>query len=161
MKKIVFNIIILIAVILPTCELSNEDESMAEIISKQKILDLVNDLRAKGCNCGGTYMPPVEKLKWDDELEKAAIAHSIDMNVEGYFSHQSLDGSSFSDRVKGTGYTGKPQGENIASGHQNEEAVFNGWKKSAGHCKNMMSGKSTDMAVGRSGNYWTMVLGRR
>lgn len=149
-----------LVLLLQSCELEHKDDSMAEIISKQKMLDLVNDLRTSGCDCGGTIMPPVGKLEWNYELERAALAHSIDMNVQNYFSHTSLDGSTFSDRIKGTDYDGSPGGENIASGYANEEAVFNGWRNSPGHCRNMMNGSFKDIAVGRSGRYWTMVLGR-
>lgn len=160
MYKIVVTIVFL-SVIWSSCELSHKDNSMAEIISNQKLLDMVNNLRTEGCDCGNTYMPPVKELKWDKELERAATAHSIDMNTQGYFSHTSLDGSTFADRVNGTDYEGRPTGENIASGQSTEEAVFNSWRQSDGHCRNMMNQGHTDMAVGRSGNYWTMVFGSR
>lgn len=143
------------------CELSYKDVSKATKIDKAKLLKMVNDLRAKGCDCGGTVMPPAKKLDWDYELERAATAHSIDMYEQGYFSHTSLDGSSFSDRINGTNYEGRPSGENIAVGYKDEEAVFNGWKNSPGHCKNMMNAGHTDISVGRSGNYWTMDFGKK
>jgi len=144
-----------------SCELELKDNSMAEIISQQKMLDLVNNIRETGCNCGGKDMPPVKKLQWDYQLERAATSHSIDMKVKGYFSHVSQDGASFSDRINGTDYNGRPVGENIAAGYGSEEDVFNGWKNSAGHCMNMMGENATDIAVGRSANYWTMVLGAK
>ncbi len=157
-QTIIFFITIL--VILSSCK-SEKDGSLEKTISLQKIFELVNDLRAEGCNCGGTVMPPVEKLEWDYELEEAALAHSTDMNTNNYFDHTSQDGSTFVDRVNRTDYTGSPGGENIASDYTSEEAVFNGWRNSKGHCKNMMNGSFTDIGVGRSGNYWTMVLGRK
>jgi len=160
MNKIISGFFLL-TIVVTSCELAHEDNSMAEIISKQKMLDLVNELRAEGCNCGTTQMPPVSKLEWDYQLERAAIAHSIDMNVNSYFNHVSLDGSSYADRINGTDYAGRPQGENIASGYPNEESVFNGWKNSPGHCRNMMNSGHTDIAVGRSGSRWTMVFGRK
>jgi len=159
MRRIVF--FTLLIVVFSSCQLERKDNSMAEIISKKKLQDLVNDLRAKGCDCGGTYMPSVAPLKWDYQLERAAIAHSIDMNVEGYFSHTGLDGSTFADRINGTDYTGQPGGENIAAGYPDEQRVFDAWRNSPGHCMNMMNGSFPDIAVGRSGSYWTMVFGRR
>ncbi len=144
-----------------SCEISLKDNSMAEIISQKKLLDMVNDLRTKGCDCGGTVMPPVKKLDWDYQLERAATSHSIDMKVQGYFSHVSIDGASFADRINGTEYKGSPGGENIAVGYTNEDAVFNGWRNSPGHCMNMMNGGYTDIAVGRSGDYWTMDFGKK
>ena len=159
MQKIV--VFFLLAIIISSCELAHKDNSMAEIINKKKMLDLVNDLRKKGCNCGGTYMPPVGKLEWDYQLERAALVHSIDMNTQNYFNHVGLDGSTYADRINGTDYEGSPQGENIAYGYHDENAVFNAWLASDGHCRNMMNGGHTDIAVGRSGTYWTMVFGRK
>ena len=143
------------------CELADVNKADVIPVDKKKMLQLVNNLRKKGCNCGSTYMPPVDELQWDDELERAATSHSIDMNENNYFSHTSLDGSTFADRIRGTAYEGSPGGENIAAGYTTEEAVFNGWKNSEGHCKNMMNAGFTDIAVGRSGNYWTMNFGRK
>ncbi len=157
MRSILFIFILIFS--FQACELADVNKADVVQIDKKKLLDLVNDLRKKGCDCGSTYMPPVDKLEWNDELERAATAHSIDMNENDYFSHTSLDGSSFADRIRGTAYEGSPGGENIASGYANEEEVFNAWKNSEGHCKNMMNAKFTDIAVGRSGNYWTMNFG--
>ncbi len=154
-------IIILLVFGLFGCELDHKDISKAEMIDKDKLLDMVNDLRASGCDCGGTYMPATTNLEWDYQLERAAIAHSIDMNVQGFFSHTSLDGSTYADRINGTDYEGSPRGENIAMGYGNEEAVFNGWRNSPGHCRNMMSSGHTNIAVGRSGSYWTMNFGKK
>ncbi len=159
MRNTIFFLFIIIS--LSGCELAYEDISKAETIDKQKLLDLVNNLRSKGCDCGGTIMPPTTKLDWDYELERAAIAHSIDMSEQGYFSHTSLDGATYADRINGTDYEGSPRGENIAAGYESEEAVFNGWKNSPGHCRNMMNAGHTDISVGRSANYWTMNFGKK
>jgi uncharacterized protein YkwD len=157
MRKIHF--VIFIIGMLYSCELKHIDNSPAEIIDKSKLLDLVNQLRSEGCNCGTTTMPPVKKLKWEYQLERAALSHSIDMNTNKYFDHVSRDGATFATRISGTDYLGKPGGENIAYGYYNEQAVFEGWRNSPGHCMNMMNAGFTDIAVGRCGNYWTMVFG--
>jgi uncharacterized protein YkwD len=157
MQKYLFILIIILS--FQACEIADVNKANVVDIDKKKLLDLVNDLRKKGCNCGNTYMPSVDKLNWDNELERAAIAHCVDMNENDYFSHTSLDGSSFADRINGTAYEGSPGGENIAYGYSNEEKVFEAWKNSEGHCKNMMNGSFTDIAVGRSGSYWTMNFG--
>ncbi len=153
--------LIYLSLFLGSCEFSKVDNSLAEIIDKQELSDLVNDIRNTGCQCGDTYMEPAEDLEWDNELERAAKVHSIDMNVESYFSHTSLNGDTYADRISGTNYEGDPRGENIAVGFSNEEAVFLAWKNSPGHCRNMMNPGHTDIAVGRSGNYWTMVFGKK
>lgn len=147
--------------LISACELKHTDNSPAEIINKNELLNLVNELRSKGCNCGSIAMPPVKKLNWDYQLERAALLHSIDMNTNSYFDHVSIDGSTYADRINGTSYQGSPGGENIAYGYPDEQSVFNGWRNSSGHCLNMMNAGFTDIAVGRSGNYWTMVFGKK
>ena len=159
MRKIAY--LITVVLIFQSCELADVNKADVVPIDKKLMLKLVNDLRSKGCNCGNTYMPPVGKLEWNDEIERAATSHSVDMNENNYFSHTSLDGSTFADRISGTAYEGSPGGENIAFGYTTEENVFNGWKNSEGHCKNMMNANFTDIAVGRSGNYWTMNFGQK
>ncbi len=159
MRNLIISLLLILSI--SGCELAHKDISKAEIIDKNKLLDMVNELRESGCDCGGTYMPPTKKIEWDYQLERAAIAHSIDMSVQSYFSHTSLDGSTYTDRINGTEYSGSPAGENIAVGYGSEESVFNGWRNSPGHCQNMMNSGHTDIAVGRSGNYWTMNFGRK
>jgi len=159
-KHLILISAILFSLFISSCELNKVDDSLADIIDEQAMLELVNDLRKDGCQCGDIYMEPSEKLQWNDELERAAKAHSIDMNVQNYFSHTSLNGDSFADRIRGTNYEGDPRGENIAVGYPNEQSVFEGWKNSPGHCQNMMNPGHTDIAVGKSGSYWTMVFGK-
>lgn len=152
-------LLILIFSFLLSCE-KEVDEAEPQAFDKQLIIDLVNDYRTEGCQCGDTEMPPAEPLRWDDELAKAAQAHSDDMQNESFFSHTGSDGSSFSDRIKRTNYEGSPGGENIASGHTSEQAVIEAWIKSEGHCRNIMNPDFTAFGLGRSENYWTQVFGR-
>lgn len=131
-------------------------------LDKTKILALVNQARAKGTTCGNKAKPPVNALKWSDELAKAALDHSNDMQKNKYFDHKGLNGSSFGQRAKGAGYAGFPTGENIALGYADEDAVIKGWLESTGHCNNIMNGNSTEIGIAKSaeGRYWTMVLGK-
>ncbi len=127
------------------------------------ILKIVNQNRAAGAVCGGQDKEAVMTLLWSDELAKAALDHSNDMQKNNYFNHTSQDGREFSQRAKEAGFEGSPVGENIAQGYPNEEAVMQGWMESAGHCMNIMNGNATHVGIARSdeGSYWTMVLGRK
>jgi len=136
-------------------------ETSVDTIDEAKIIQLVNDLRAKGCKCGEDQMSVVNKLNWSNQLEKAAAAHSTDMNTNNFFSHTGSDGSNAGERMKNAGYTWTMYGENIGKGYKTEEEVFNGWLTSGAHCKNMMEGAFSDFAVSRSGEYWTMALGAK
>jgi uncharacterized protein YkwD len=164
MKKLL--ILMLMASFMMACE--KEDESAnpddssgstnGEPIDKDKILELVNGIRATGCDCGGESMPAVSPLSWDDKLGQAALAHSKDMEDTGDMSHEGSDGSSASDRIEAAGYDWSTWGENVARNYATEQEVFNAWLESSGHCKNMMAEKYEELGVAMSGSYWTMVL---
>ncbi|WP_290796612.1 CAP domain-containing protein [Flavihumibacter sp. UBA7668] len=128
-------------------------------VNKATMLQLINDIRTKGCTCGSTVMPPVPKLEWNDKLAKAAYLHSFDMNSKNYFSHTSQDGRCPGDRITAQGFNWSSYGENIARGQANEAAVMNGWLNSEGHCKNIMNSRFKYVGVGMQNKYWTQVFG--
>lgn len=144
----------------PNTNTNNNNTSTSYNVNKQKLLNLVNNQRSKGCTCGSEYMPPVAAVTWNNLLANAALGHSKDMNVNSYFSHTSQDGTTFSARVTAAGYNWASVGENIAVGYTSEAEVIEAWIESAGHCKNLMSPKFTEMGVARSGNYWTQNFGK-
>jgi len=140
---------------------SNNSSNIVYNVNKATLLQLVNDIRTKGCTCGTTAMPPVAKLVWNDQLAKAGYDHSVDMKTNNYFSHTGLDGSTPGQRIKAAGYQWNSYGENIAIGYPTEQDVMNGWLNSEGHCKNIMSGLFKDIGVGEDGNYWTQEFGTK
>lgn len=99
-------------------------------------------------------------LSYNSELARAAQAHANDMRQQDYFSHSSLDGRSFSDRVGETSYTGAPRGENIAQGQRTPEEVMSSWMNSSGHRQNILSDGSSELGVGHVDGYWVQVFGR-
>jgi len=128
-------------------------------VNKELLLSLINNVRTKGCNCGNTMMPPVAPLNWNIYLELAAAKHSKDMQTRKYFNHTSPNGATPQTRIADAGYKASWSGENIASGPTTEQAVIDGWLKSEGHCKNIMSANYKDVAVARVGNIWTQTFG--
>lgn len=131
------------------------------------VLTLVNQRRAAGATCGGTAYPPVGALTMNETLRVAARSHSQDMATRNYFSHTSLDGRTFLQRMRDAGYNGAgPHGENIAAGYGSAAAAVNGWMGSTGHCQNIMNGGFRVAGVGYAygagssyGVYWTMNFG--
>lgn len=130
-------------------------------INKTLLLQLVNDFRKKGCQCGDTWYPAAPGLNWNSQLEQAALVHSSDMYSNNYFSHAAKDGSKAGDRIDDTGYRWLTYGENIAFGYRSEREVVQGWIKSPGHCKNIMNKAFKEMAISRVGDYWTQVFATR
>lgn len=137
-----------------TMTVSNES-SVAATVNKTVMLQLVNDVRKSGCQCGDTYYYPVAAVSWNNQLEAAAYEHSEDMFTNNYFNHTAPDGSNGGVRIERAGYSWMTFGENIAMGYRSEKEVVADWLKSPGHCKNIMNGSFKEMGVARAGNYWT------
>ncbi|MEN0065344.1 MAG: CAP domain-containing protein [Myxococcota bacterium] len=100
---------------------------------------------------------------YNAELALAAYLHAQDMSLQNYFSHTSLDGRRFDERIEQAGYDAFPRGENIAQGYTTPEDVMVGWMNSPGHRANILDGMATELGVGfyPSGNYWVQNFGTR
>ena len=127
-------------------------------VNKNLLLQLINDVRKRGCQCGDVWYPATTPLSWNSQLEKAALLHSNDMYANNYFSHAAKDGSKAGERIDRLGYQWRTYGENIAFGYGSEREVVKGWMVSPGHCKNIMSAAFKEMGVSRVGEYWTQVF---
>lgn len=127
-------------------------------INKYLLLQLINEVRRKGCQCGDTWYPAAPAITWSSQLEQAALVHSNDMYANNYFSHAAQDGSKAGDRIDAAGYHWRTYGENIALGYRNERDVVQGWLQSPGHCKNIMNKAYKEMGVSRVADYWTQVF---
>ncbi len=127
-----------------------------------KVVELVNEQRASGANCGsrGDYAS-AGPLVSNAVLTELAQAHSVDMSQRNYFDHTNPDGDGPGDRIDASTYEWSTWGENIAAGHRTPEAVVDGWMNSDGHCANIMNPAFTEIGVGyeASGSYWTQVFG--
>ena len=110
-----------------------------------QVVDLANAARAEA-GCG--------PLEVDGRLFAAAQAHSDDMATQDYFSHTSLDGRTFDDRIREAGYP-SPGGENIAQGQRSAQAVHDAWMDSEGHRANILNCSFTAIGVGLHEGTWT------
>jgi uncharacterized protein YkwD len=134
---------------------------------EDQVLVLINQQRAAGAVCGGVTYAPVGPLTMNANLRTAARGHSDDMATQNYFSHTSLDGRTFDQRIRNAGYTSSPaMAENIAAGLWSPQTVVDAWVASPGHCENLMNGAYRSAGVGYSINpystyvqYWTMDFG--
>lgn len=141
--------------------ISNDTPDHSSGLNGPLMLQLVNEQRQKGCNCGSVYYPPTTTLTWNNQLEAAALTHATDMNANNYFSHTGLDGSSPGDRIRKAGYAWQAYGENIARGYSSEESVMRGWILSEGHCKNIMSPGFREFGAAKVNDYWVQEFGAR
>ncbi len=133
-------------------------QGFSQVSIKAEIMDEINKARVSGCNCGDERMPPAGKLEWNEQLEKAAAKHAVDMYDHDNLDHKGTDGSDLGDRISATGYAWSMVGENISWGFTEAGDVVRGWIESSGHCKNMMNPTFTEMGAARKGEYWVLEL---
>lgn len=122
------------------------------------LLDLINRHRASR---------GLGELVLSERLTQAAAGHSSDMAAKDYFSHKSLNGSDFSDRIKAAGYTYSTSlGENIAAGQWRAADAFAAWKASRSHNTVMLSKSFKAVGLARAFDadaryqwYWTADFG--
>lgn len=125
----------------------------------QQVAGLVNQRRREhGCSAVDLSL----------ELSNAAKRHSSDMASNNFFSHIGSDGSTFGERAKAARYLHWPSGEVLAAGYNDPSAVVNGWMKSDGHRKIILTCANNDIGVSlqvnpasQYHNYWTAVFGQR
>ena len=118
----------------PAATMSVEERAFAD-----EVLALVNQERA------ARQLAP---LTWDDGCADAAYAHAVDMDVRGYFDHDSFDGKDPGDRLRAAGVSSSGWGENIARGQGSPQAVMNSWMNSDGHRANILNPSWRRLGVG-------------
>ncbi|CAL9618281.1 hypothetical protein SUDANB120_05805 [Streptomyces sp. enrichment culture] len=117
-----------------------------------QILALVNKERAAvGCPA----------LTVNEQLTKAAQAHSEDMASHSTMSHTGSDGSDPGQRITRAGYEWRTYGENVAYGYSTAEQVMQGWMNSPGHRQNILNCAFKEIGVGlaQPNHYWTQDFG--
>ena len=150
-------------------QIASTDSQSSFSSTESEMLALVNQFRAQPQVCRDkrgrivSQHPSAPPLMLDTRLNRAARLHSEDMANNNYYSHDGLDGSSFGDRVRATGYPMGPGAENIFKGPDTLQEAIDGWIKSAGHCENMMNSSYTQLGAGFAQDlpgtrYWTQVF---
>lgn len=124
--------------------------TLAQTLQTQ--VDSLVDAKRARAGCG--------PLAIDVRLTLAAQRHAVDMATKKYFSHTSLNGTTWIQRIKATGYP-SPAGENIARGYSTATAVVTAWMNSYGHRKNLLNCKFKRVGVGYAGpgHYWVQDFG--
>lgn len=135
--------------VVPTApDLAGARTAAATTTQQQEILTYINQARSKPCQCGATVYPAVTPLTLDNQLNAASDKHAVDMATYNYFSHTGRDNAQPWDRMTREGYVWRAAGENIAAGYATTRAVVDGWLRSEGHCKNIMSANFKNVGVG-------------
>ena len=122
------------------------------------MLEIVNEHRTRGANCGGVSMAPTQALQSDSALRCAARLHSRDMNDRDFFDHTNPDGDGPGARMAAAGWQGRGWGENIQGGSTTAEGAMDSLMSSPGHCRNIMDPDFTHAGIGVDGTRWTQVF---
>ncbi|WP_235857818.1 CAP domain-containing protein [Marimonas lutisalis] len=117
----------------------------------REVVQMTNAYRAQA------GLPP---LAVSPVLEAVAEGHGRDMVRKGFFAHRGSDGSTVARRAQRRGYRFCVIAENIAQGQKSPRAVMQSWIGSAGHRRNLLNRKVSEIGVIRTGgDTWVMVLG--
>ena len=97
----------------------------------------------------------LKPLKSNRRLANAAGGHARDMVARGYFSHDSMNGGTFVDRIRKAGYVPArvvpSLGEDLAWGSGplgTPREIVKGWMESPPHRANILSRKFRDAGLG-------------
>jgi len=125
----------------------------------QVVLNLVNQARTDlGLN----------PLTINNTLQNVAQRFAEQMDGEDFFDHIDPQGLTPSDRVTAAGYRWRSTGENIAKGQETGQDVFDTWKNSPGHWKNIINPGYEEIGIGQTkvtnnsffrGFVWVQVFG--
>lgn len=127
------------------------------VLNTTEAVRLVNEYRAEH------GLGPV---KLHPRLSEAADIHAHDLAQRDRISHFGADGSNPWDRIARTGYKPRLAAENVGTGQSTIKEVFESWKKSPGHNKNLLLADAEHVGVAlvyepRTSyrTFWTLVLG--
>ena len=97
----------------------------------------------------------MRKLKINKKLSRAARRHARDMARRNYFSHDTLGGGSFVDRIRREGYLKGARswmvGENLAwgsRGYSKPSSILRMWMNSPGHRANILNASFREIGIG-------------
>jgi uncharacterized protein YkwD len=130
----------------PDTQVQPDPSAIGETEFNAAVLCLLNQQRASH---------GLKGLRMNPKLSSAAAEHSTSMNLNGYFSHDSPDGSSFESRISATGYMKGARlwqvGENIGWGSFNlgtPQSLMTAWMNSPPHRANILTARFREVGVG-------------
>lgn len=126
-----------------------------------RMLAEVNKVRAHGCRCGDTWIPPVPSVVWNDKLAQTAAIHARQMQQYNFYGHRSRSGKDVGERARMAGYPWRAIGENLGRGQTSAKEVVHDWTLSPAHCHVLMQPKFREMGVAYRAPYWVLHMGSR
>ena len=118
-----------------------------------EVIGRINYARTRGFDCAKQTFgaKPLVALVPHPKLREAARGHALDMQVRGYFAHDTPEGVTVDDRVMRTGYAAARASENILGGQRlgsSARSAVQWWLASQVHCRNIMNSLYTQIGAG-------------
>ncbi|AFM05309.1 hypothetical protein Fleli_2964 [Bernardetia litoralis DSM 6794] len=132
-------------------------EQQVDGVLAKRFLDLTNELRKKGCHCGGGYFPPVEPIEWDSMIAISTKRLVIALWLKDGMTSD-VDGKNTQQRLADVGIETEKAYENMSYSFTEIEQAFRGWKLTPPHCKRMMDARVKRIGAARKEKYWSMIL---
>ncbi|WP_332647911.1 CAP domain-containing protein [Lysinibacillus sp. 54212] len=115
----------------------------------QQLFDLANRFRQQHS------LKPLLRLQ---SLDEAAMAHSEDMFLQNYVSHESPTLGTLTDRLNEKEITYEESGENIATSYYDAIEAVHGWINSSDHRTVLLDEKFTSVGSGVYYDYYTQIF---
>lgn len=135
---------------------SASEPSATDEADEKEVFRLTNEARAAA---------GLPALQWDENLAKAARHHASDMEVDGYFDHDTYDRSNgqlvriCSAQERMGLFTPVGAGENIAHGQRTSGEVMQTWLASPPHRRGILRADIVSIGVGKVGRHWVQNFG--
>lgn len=107
----------------------------------------------------------LSQVTLNEKLVRASDIHAADLAKHGIAAHVGTDGSTHSERAQRQNYYFQMIGENVATGQKSWDQVFQAWKDSPGHNKNLLAKGVTDFGIAlvyepttTYTTYWAMLV---
>ncbi|WP_338812616.1 hypothetical protein V9L05_14690 [Bernardetia sp. Wsw4-3y2] len=134
-----------------------EDEQKVDGVFAQRFLELTNELRTKGCHCGGGYFPPVPEVAWSDTVAYATKELVVNLwKTKGMTTD--IGGKNTVQRLSEVGIKTEKAYENMSYSFTEIEQAFRGWKLTPPQCKRLMDARVKRIGAARKDKYWSMIL---
>ena len=133
-----------------------EEEALSSLLQfeinsggRKQLFDLTNSYRQRF---------GLAQLKYDDQLNTVAMAHSEDMFLQNYISHESPTYGSLQQRLEASGILYEEADENIAMAYYDAIEAIHGLMNSPDHRMMMLNDDYTHMGTGVYYDYYTQIF---
>ncbi len=130
-------------------------------VIERDMLAHINELRAKGCACGSSFLQPVPPLQLSSQLSRIARGHALDMRAQGEITHTSSNGDDPTERVRAAGFPASLVGENVGWWILTDEEMMEQWIRDAGSCSRMLSPEYKYFGAGSVETWWVQLFAAR